>query len=138
MPVCYTIDEPRRCIVLDVYGDVTEGELRQYHQEIGQQWRWRGYHLLGRIDDAARFRIPSISVFFAAFASLVAVNLAHAPVSRSALVAPSAASFGLMRMFQTYLELAGHVQEVQVFHTEETAWSWLEEEEAREAVPEPC
>jgi hypothetical protein len=56
--------------------------------------------------------------------ALAARNI-FAPGSRCCVIAPTAEIFGLARMFQTFRELSGGREELQIFRDREEAMRWL-------------
>ena len=120
MPVLYTIDLERRLVSSSASGDVTASEVLDHQNR-----------LMSDPDFDPTFRqiidfseTKSVSVSSDDIRRLAARNFfAHG--SRRCIVAPTAEIFGLARMFQTFRELSGGEEEMQIFKDRKDALHWL-------------
>ena len=120
MPVTYTIDLERRLVFSSASGNVTAAEILN-HQNL----------LMRDPDFDPTFRqlldfsgTTNVSVSSDEVRMLATRNF-FARGSRRCIVAPTAEIFGLARMFQTFRELSGGEEEIQIFKDRNEAWHWL-------------
>src|SRR5262245_27624484 len=93
MPVRWIIDEPRRVVFLRCTGTLTEQELVESSRALLGNPAVNGFNRLLNLSDVTEFRIASDGIRRLADLGKVL------PITKRAIVAPTAISFGLARMF---------------------------------------
>ncbi len=118
MPADYTLDL-ERCVVLSVYtGRLTDDDVLQHQRRLSTDPQFHaGFHQI--VDGRA---ITELAVTSAGVREIAQANLFSAQ-SRRAMVAATAAQFGLARMFQL---LRGRAPEqIEVFYDFDAAHAWV-------------
>ena len=121
MPVYYQIDKPARIVHAEAYGKVTDAEVLAYQRRLRADPDFdSSYRELFDFTAVTPFWITpnGIRVF--------ATNSPWEDGARRAFVARSDLAYGMLRMFQSLLELRD--EQVSVFRTAKEAWLWLEED----------
>jgi hypothetical protein len=120
MAVSYTIDVKRRLISSSALGDVTAAEILDHQNRLMRDPDFDPtFRQLADFTGTTRVSISSTDV------RILATRNFFAQGSRRCVVAPTAEIFGLARMFQTFRELNGGKEELQIFNNREEALSWL-------------
>jgi hypothetical protein len=118
--VSYTIDVERRLILSSASGEVTGTELLSHQARLIRDPDFDpNFHQLADFTGTTRVSVSSEDV-----RALAARNI-FAPGSRRCVIAPTSEIFGLARMFQTFRELSGGKEELQIFRDREEAMRWL-------------
>jgi hypothetical protein len=120
MAVSYTIDSKRRLILSSASGEITGAELLGHQDRLMHDPDFDpNFRQLADFTGTTRVSVSSEDV-----RTLAARNI-FAPGSRRCVIAPTAEIFGLARMFQTFRELSGGKEELQIFKDREEAMRWL-------------
>jgi hypothetical protein len=120
MPCTYTIYQDKRLVVTTASGVFTFAEAMAHEDKIYSDADFDPtfVHLI----DATAITKTEIT---AAEISTLARRTGFSPKSRKALVANSTLLFGLARMFEAYLQLAGTSESMSVFKERSGALQWL-------------
>lgn len=120
MAVSYTIDVKRRLILSSASGEVTGAELLNHQARLMRDPDFDpNFNQLADFTGTTHVSVSSEDV-----RALAARNI-FAPGSRRCVIATTAEIFGLSRMFQTFRELSGGKEELQIFRDREEAMRWL-------------
>jgi len=127
MPFTYEIDHERRLVRATITGTLTKDDAFAYQREVWSRPDVRGYHQL--IDASA---IDHIDIPFPSadamqeLAALAATMDDPNTKTKFAIVATSAFTYGLARMYATYRGLDPRsTREVSVFRSMGDALAWL-------------
>lgn len=120
MPFETSFDHPRRLMITRASGYLTLDDVRAYQQELGQRPEFdpTWAHVFDA-RDAVHFEMSSDEIRRLAETSVLGSS------ARRAMVATDPATFGLFRMYSTWLELRTGAPEVGVFMTLEEAVNWV-------------
>ena len=127
MPITYQIDHERRLVHAVITGTLTRDDTFAYQTEVWSRPDVRGYQQLVDASAIDHIDIPfPSSQAMRELAGLAATMDDPNVKSRFAIVAVSAFTYGLARMYATYRALdARSTKEVAVFRSVEDAMSWL-------------
>jgi hypothetical protein len=120
MPCNYTIHKDKRLVVTTASEVFTFAEGMAHEDKIysDPDFDPTFVHLI----DATAITRTELS---ASEISVLARRTGFSPKSRKALAVNSTLTFGLARMFETYLQLSGMADTVSVFKTRSEALQWL-------------
>ena len=120
MAVSYTIDSKRRLILSSASGEVTAAELLSHQDRLMRDPDFDpSFRQLADFSGTTRVSVSSEDI------RVLAARNFFAPGTRRCVIAPTAEIFGLGRMFQTFREMSGGKEDVQIFRDREEAVRWL-------------
>jgi hypothetical protein len=122
MPCDYVIDKERRLVLSSAWDVFTAAEAMDHQNRLRSDVNFDPdfFQLLDGTRVTKVEATPND-------VRLLADRTIFSPSSRRALVTSHTATFGLLRMFQVYRELAGAAEQIQVFHDIDSALKWLNE-----------
>jgi hypothetical protein len=125
VPFHSKIDHERKLIVTVGTGSVSVDEILEYHIQLRRDPTFDPkFNQLIDLTKVSRFPLSAADI------QRIAQDRFLGPSSRRAFVAQSTHIFGLLRMFETYRELYGFEEQIQVFEKIELAMEWLSAGEA--------
>jgi hypothetical protein len=120
MPVSYQIDRERSLVITTAWGVLTAAEAMEHQRRLSSDPEFRP-----EFCQLSNFlAVTDIELDGKAIKQLAQLNF-FAPGSRRAAVATAAVSIGLLRMFETYREIAGGQEDFRIFGDPEEALRWL-------------
>ena len=125
VPISYEIDTVAQLVISRITGVLTHEDILGYQHSVWSRPEVVGFDEL--IDVSAVERIAFESARrVGELAAAAAQTDATAHPGRLAIVAPTAESYGLARMYQTFRETTpGNTRTVMVFRDLSEAWAWL-------------
>jgi hypothetical protein len=121
MPYEYTIDAERRLIITRWWGDLTDQDMFDHHQQLGMDPRFNPeFSVLLDMSDATDYTGLTVAGLKKA-----AQKPFYGPHTRRAVIAPREALFGLARLFDAYREIARGEEHSRVFTNRPAAMLWL-------------
>ncbi len=121
MPATYVIDLARRLVISTGTGTVNDGDFRMHHQQLRHDPDFDPtFDQLTDFTGVTKVDVTTETV------RVIASDHIFSERSRRAVVAPTSQVFGLARMFQSYRELSGGKEGIEIFRDREQALRWLE------------
>lgn len=123
MPIEYCIDCPRKLVLVDAHGTLTNQDMFAYQLDVWSRPEVASFNELIDLSRVDHFDRPSPEQIN--HLTRLAAAMERAP-SKLAIVAPGDLAFGLGRMYQA-LRTAGEksAKQVGVFRTRNEAWEFL-------------
>ena len=132
MPLTYRIDSPAGLIHITSHGRVSSSEMQEVAESLLEDPEFRsGLDVLSDSRDVS----VAPSTDDARVAADLIQRVRNAGLARIAIVATSAAVYGMLQMVGSIAELRGH--DVKVFDSIDEALAWLKEPPAERARSKP-
>ncbi len=120
VPITYTIDPERRLVSSSASGHVTAAEILDHQDRLMRDPDFDpAFRQLVDFSGATNISASSADI------RVIATRNFFGQGARRCIVAPTAEIFGLARMFQTFRELSGGEEEIQIFKDRNEALQWL-------------
>jgi hypothetical protein len=120
MPCDYVIDKERRMVLSSAWDVFTAAEALDHQNRLRSDVNFDPS--FAQLLDGTRVTKVEATPNDV---QLLAERTIFSPSSRRAFVTSHTATFGVLRMFQVYRELAGAAEQIQVFHDMPSALEWL-------------
>ncbi len=120
MPGYYTIDRERRLVISTATGDFTDSDLVGHEKVLRKDTAFDpSFDQLADFTGVTKVEITSAGLKTAAELHIFSAE------SRRAIVVASNEIFGLARMFQTFRDLSGGRERMEIFRNRDEALRWL-------------
>ncbi|MBZ5574537.1 MAG: hypothetical protein LAO09_21995 [Acidobacteriia bacterium] len=120
MPCSYTIDKQQGLVISSGWGVLTGAEILEHQSSLAVD-----EHFQQDFCQLADFTAVTSLQVEADMVEQLAVRKLFSAKSRRAIVVNTAVAMGLVRMFQTYHELAGGQEQIRIFDDRDQGLQWL-------------
>lgn len=125
MPIFFEVDHPRRLVLAEASGRLTDTDVFGYQREVWSRTDVRGYHELMDMTAVESIEPPTPDRVRELAELAAKMDTPDLP-TRFAIVAPTTIAFGLGKMFQAQRDLQqDSKKEVGVFRTRQEAMDFL-------------
>lgn len=120
MPATYEIDVARRLVISTVTGVIQGNDVVRHHKQLRRDPRFDPtFDQLADFTAVTRVDLTNEALRTAAMEAI------FSDTSRRAMVAPNKEIYGMVRMYQTYRQLHGGRELIEIFATRDEAMRWL-------------